>query len=218
MNNLLCNVHEGLDAPGETTELVKSDILYYHYLCDGVDDRGWGCGYRTLQSICSWVKREQELLAKSAFRDVPTLREIQEALVAMEDKPSSFIGSREWIGSFEICLCLDYFYETPCKIIHVSSGSNLKDHIPDLVKHFKEFGSPVMMGGDTDNASKGVLGVCLEPAALLIMDPHFYDKNGTKDQLQRDGFVTWRTLDTFVRGSFYNFCLPQLKHKQLQQK
>lgn len=60
------------------------------------------------------MKREQEIPAKeqiSSVRDVPTLRDIQEALVTMEDKQQSFIGSREWIGSFEICLCLDYFYE-----------------------------------------------------------------------------------------------------------
>ena len=28
---------------------------YWHYLCDGFDDRGWGCGYRTLQTIASWI-------------------------------------------------------------------------------------------------------------------------------------------------------------------
>lgn len=28
---------------------------YWHYLCDGFDDRGWGCGYRTLQTISSWI-------------------------------------------------------------------------------------------------------------------------------------------------------------------
>ena len=28
---------------------------YWHYLCDSFDDRGWGCGYRTLQTIASWI-------------------------------------------------------------------------------------------------------------------------------------------------------------------
>jgi hypothetical protein len=28
---------------------------YWHYYCDGFDDRGWGCGYRTLQTIVSWI-------------------------------------------------------------------------------------------------------------------------------------------------------------------
>ena len=28
---------------------------YWHYCCDSFDDRGWGCGYRTLQTIASWI-------------------------------------------------------------------------------------------------------------------------------------------------------------------
>ena len=28
---------------------------YWHYVCDHFDDRGWGCGYRTLQTIASWI-------------------------------------------------------------------------------------------------------------------------------------------------------------------
>ena len=31
------------------------DYEYWHYCCDKVDDRGWGCGYRTLQTISSWI-------------------------------------------------------------------------------------------------------------------------------------------------------------------
>merc|ERR1712227_1097062 len=42
------------------------DYEYWHYLCDGFDDRGWGCGYRTLQTIASWIKMHfsQESLPK----------------------------------------------------------------------------------------------------------------------------------------------------------
>ena len=35
-------------------------------------------------------------------QSVPSLRTIQEVLVALEDKEKSFVGSREWIGSFEV--------------------------------------------------------------------------------------------------------------------
>lgn len=39
--NLLENVHIGLEAPSNhgLTSLVKGDYFYYHYLCDGLDDR-----------------------------------------------------------------------------------------------------------------------------------------------------------------------------------
>ena len=41
---------------------------------------------------------------------VPSLREIQETLVKIGDKPPGFVGSRDWIGSFEACLVLDRLF------------------------------------------------------------------------------------------------------------
>lgn len=58
--------------------------------------KGWGCGYRTLQTICSWLKLNHMDVA------VPSIREIQSILVDLEDKSKTFIGSRQWIGSFEV--------------------------------------------------------------------------------------------------------------------
>ena len=44
------------------------------------------------------------------LRDVPSIFGIQNALVEAGDKSACFCGSREWIGSFEVCICLDIFY------------------------------------------------------------------------------------------------------------
>ena len=41
---------------------------------------------------------------------MPSLREIQEALVEIGDKPPNFVGSRDWIGTFEACLVLDHLF------------------------------------------------------------------------------------------------------------
>ena len=38
----------------QEVSMVRGKYDYWHYICDGVDDRGWGCGYRTLQTIISW--------------------------------------------------------------------------------------------------------------------------------------------------------------------
>ena len=38
-----------------SNELIKGKYTYYHYECDGFNDSGWGCGYRTLQTIISWI-------------------------------------------------------------------------------------------------------------------------------------------------------------------
>lgn len=141
MSGLLTNVHESawIVKDSGKTYLVSGKYEYYHYLCDGFDDRvryvlylfvvrchscvptsfksewgyvvyafvlsfffiffsqGWGCGYRTLQTVCSWMTDNQKSDVK-----VPTIREIQEILVLLEDKPRGFLGSRQWIGSFEV--------------------------------------------------------------------------------------------------------------------
>ncbi|XP_076445627.1 ufm1-specific protease 1-like isoform X2 [Babylonia areolata] len=361
----LKNVHRGVAAPGlpQHVSLVKGDYEYWHYCCDGTNDRGWGCGYRTLQTVCSWVKlqrlhssptlpannsvphdvvdrsavdvstdnvisvigsgdindvssayagasahvtedasendgrtlnskasssckfesengcdedntneivvlssgnthslesetfehvepavrlqdvlkhdgsnitvlssgnqnkkqgsslqslaetvkkSEESKLGTNMVRDVPSLLEIQKALVHMGDKHDHFVGSRQWIGSYEVCLCLDFFYGVPCKIVHVNSGAGLKQHLSTLHNHFSSLGSPVMMGGDTDASSKGIVGVCLDPGALLVVDPHYCGKADNATSLQTAGWIKWVPLQDFCPRSFYNMCLPQL--------
>lgn len=55
------DVHAALDDPCPRLAvnpkvLVQGSYEYWHYGCDGLDDRGWGCGYRTLQTLCSWIR------------------------------------------------------------------------------------------------------------------------------------------------------------------
>ncbi|KAK6466471.1 ufm1-specific protease 1-like [Huso huso] len=216
-NELLRNVHQGVPFPEPESgicrrSLIRGDCLYYHYGCDGLDDRGWGCGYRTLQTLSSWMR-----LQTSDENTPPTLREIQEALVKTEDKPASFVGSRGWIVSFEIALCLDSFHQVPCKIVHVRRGAELQNQIAELHGHFDRFGSPAMMGGDSDNASRAILGVCSGERGhyLLVLDPHYFGAGGSlkKETAHAEGWVSWREIDSFDQGSFYNFCLPQLAAK-----
>jgi len=209
---------------------------YCHYCCDRFDDRGWGCGYRTLQTIASWIINRKELQSsehqnnETEAKSVPSISEIQKILVEdLKDKPNSFNGSRDWIGSFEVCLILDYLYDVPSKIIHAPSiqtkgevQHGLLNHVEALRSHFQKFGSPIMMGGDVDCSSKGIFGIATtknKKNYLLVVDPHFWNKssssNSTKtfcEQLQNEGWIQWKCLETdFCDSSFYNLCLPQLK-------
>ncbi|KAL6263786.1 hypothetical protein P5V15_003869 [Pogonomyrmex californicus] len=215
-HNLLKNVHENLALPdnGETF-LVQGDYEYWHYGCDGFNDRGWGCGYRTLQTICSWIINNENLK-----KNVPSINEIQETLVAVEDKDKIFIGSREWIGSFEVSIVLNQLYEILSKIIHVSSGKELINQVDNIKKHFEQFGSPIMMGGDMDCSSKCIVGLHINNGSvyLLIVDPHFVGKVKSSEHLKRDRWVKWQNLNNFVDSSFYNLCLPQLKCRGLDNK
>lgn len=211
-NNLLKNVHESLAAPESgKTFLIQGDYDYWHYGCDGFNDRGWGCGYRTLQTICSWIINNENLA-----KNVPNLTKIQETLVEVEDKDKSFIGSREWIGSLEVSIVLNQLYEVLSKIIHISSGKMLIDQVDNIKRHFEEFGSPIMMGGDRDCSSKCIVGLHIgngnKSVYLLIVDPHFVGKAKSAEHLAKDRWVKWQNLNDFVDSSFYNLCLPQLKY------
>ncbi|XP_068164539.1 ufm1-specific protease 1 [Antennarius striatus] len=212
------NVHIGLLRPLVNPlkcTVVTGDYLYFHYGCDGQDDKGWGCGYRTIQTMASWISHNFPLTDKN--RPPPSLPEIQQALVAMGDKPSSFSCSREWIGTFEASLVIDYFYDVPCKLVHVRGGGvQLEQVAEELHQHFEKHGSPVMMGGDRDNASKGILGVCTgdKGSYLLIADPHYCGCQLERTELQRQGWVAWKKVSTLDQSSFYNLCLPQTVRKK----
>lgn len=211
--SLATDVHIGLQSPPfplDKPVTVNGQYLYFHYGCDGLDDRGWGCGYRTVQTVASWLFYNCAL-SKGRHTLAPSLPDMQRALVSMGDKQGSFSGSREWIGTFEASLVLDYFYDVPCKIVHLRGGE-LEGAVGELQEHFVRQGSPVMMGGGTDNSSKGVLGVCSDGgpgSSLLIADPHYYGTHLDRDELQRRGWVAWKKLSSLDHSSFYNLCMPQ---------
>ena len=55
----LKNVHVGLKKPGDDGTklyLVHGEYIYYHYMQDRYDDKGWGCAYRSLQTLVSWFR------------------------------------------------------------------------------------------------------------------------------------------------------------------
>ena len=78
-----------------------------------MSSQGWGCGYRTLQTVCSWIRNQQNQQhgRSKDIHTVPTILEIQQALVTMGDKTDSFNGSREWIGSVEVAMVADHMFD-----------------------------------------------------------------------------------------------------------
>ncbi|KAK3260146.1 hypothetical protein CYMTET_30883 [Cymbomonas tetramitiformis] len=55
----LRNTHIGIPASGVkggVQSLVQGDYVYHHYMQDRFDDKGWGCAYRSLQTLCSWFR------------------------------------------------------------------------------------------------------------------------------------------------------------------
>jgi len=105
---MLLKIDEILDKIDESISIVHGTFFFYHYKCDEQDDRGWGCGYRTLQTLCSWIINVKKEYSNSI---IPSITKIQEILVELEDKSSSFITSNQWIGTCEATMVLSQFYD-----------------------------------------------------------------------------------------------------------
>lgn len=207
---VLFNFKDVLDelAPSSKQDTVigfQGVCRYCHYGEQATDDRGWGCGYRTLQTLIDWRRRNGSTNGNSTS-SIPTLLDIQRALVEMQDKAPDFVGSRNWIGSFEASICVDFFTNTLCKVHYVAQGSFSSDDINVLKNHFAESGSPVMMGGLTDTSSKCLLAVT--DSELLVMDPHYYGPTSSLRRLCADKWIRWTPIRELCETSYYNMCLP----------
>ncbi|KAJ0977334.1 hypothetical protein J5N97_012808 [Dioscorea zingiberensis] len=211
---LLRDVHTeipGSGVSGGITSLIDGSYEYYHYLLGGIDDNGWGCAYRSLQTIISWFR-----LQHYTSVEVPSHREIQQALVEIGDKEPSFVGSREWIGAIELSFVLDKLLGVTCKIMNVRSGSELPEKCRELAVHFETQGTPVMIGGGV--LAYTLLGVDFNEAsgdcAFLILDPH-YTGNDDLKKIISSGWCGWKkAVDSkgrnfFLNDKFYNLLLPQ---------
>ncbi|XP_065874072.1 probable Ufm1-specific protease [Euphorbia lathyris] len=213
-NSLLKDVHIGIPNSGVSggiVSLVQGSYDYHHYLQDGFDDSGWGCAYRSLQTIISWFR-----LQHYTSTEVPSHREIQQALVDIGDKDPSFIGSRDWIGAIELSFVLDKLLGVTCKIMNVRSGAELPEKCRELAMHFENQGTPIMIGGGV--LAYTLLGVDYNESsgdcAFLILDPH-YTGNDEHKKIINGGWCGWKkAVDSkgknfFLHDKFYNLLLPQ---------
>ncbi|GMF40320.1 unnamed protein product [Phytophthora fragariaefolia] len=217
-SDVLFNVHEGIPSSGVGSQchsaLVDGFYGYYHYMQQGKNDKGWGCAYRSLQTLASWLFVQHYTQQRFLSHD-----EIQSALVKMGDKPERFRGSTEWIGSLEVGYVLGELYGVTFRSLSVSSGAQLPDVARELIYHFETQGTPVMMGGG--QLAFTLLGVDYDPdagvCAFLTLDPHYTgDEDLAAIQHQTvtlEGYkavpCSWRKTTTFAKNSFYNLCLPQ---------
>jgi Ufm1-specific protease 2 len=128
----------------------------------------------------------------------------------MEDKLASFLGSNQWIGSYEINLCLQYFLGVDSKIMNMSSGYELTTKISELKHHFLTEGTPIMIGGGL--YAHTILGIdhCEEKddVRFLILDPHYTGGDGNIKNIISKGWVAWKDVNMFNPAEFYNLCMP----------
>lgn len=204
----LMNTHIGLKPSGVKEGrqyLVQGNYHYYHYMQQNFNDNGWGCAYRSLQTLCSWFK-----LQGYTNIPVPTHEEIQRYLVKIEDKPKTFVNSKQWIGSTEVSMCLNGFLNVDSKIMHVSSGGDLSTKGSELALHFETQGTPIMIGGGV--LAHTIIGIDFNSQTgdlkFLILDPH-YTESEDLNVIQGKGWCGWKGMDFWDKKSYYNLCMPQ---------
>ena len=98
--------------------------------------------------MLSWLRLQQagnwhELDVKW---NIPSIKEMQEIIQKIESREVSFIGSREWIGSFEVMGVISKLTDVDSVIFNVSDGSEVIEKLDQFERHFQEVGSPIMIG------------------------------------------------------------------------
>ena len=186
--------------------MISGDYHYYHYNQDNFSDAGWGCAYRSLQTLLSWFK-----LNTSVGKNIkiPSIPEIQTILVKLGDKDKKIIGSTDWIGAIEVNLVLNELLGIDNQILYVPSGSELNSKGRELLYHFQHNKAPVMVGGGV--FAYTILGVDYDKVKgeckFLILDPHYAGEDDIKTIINK-GWCNWKTIEIFKKENFYNLCLP----------
>jgi len=211
----LRNVHHGLESkhgvPAGEVALVHGTYTYHHYMQDNFDDDGWGCAYRSLQTIISWLKQQGY-----TETDVPSHKQIQKCLVDIGDKETKFIGSKQWIGSTEVGFVLETACGIESRFLSVSQGADLSSKARELLLHFRNVGTPVMIGGGV--YAHTILGIAWDEATgdtkWLILDPHYTGSEDIKT-IHNKGWCGWKGQKFWNQTAFYNMCLPQIPKQQI---
>ncbi|KAI4493312.1 hypothetical protein M0802_009480 [Mischocyttarus mexicanus] len=205
-NHLIINPHESIPSIKDgTTSIVYGLYSYHHYMQNDFDDNGWGCAYRSLQTIISWYR-----LQGYTNIPIPTHKEIQKCLVDIGDKPSNFINSKEWIGSTEVGFVLETLLGVSISVLCASNGDEISNFASAIANHFDTQGTPIMIGGGV--LAHTILGInyneTTEEVKFLILDPHYTGPDKLSTVINK-GWCGWKSKDFWRRDSFYNMCLPQ---------
>lgn len=104
---------------------VKGLYEYYHYGDHNFNDQGWGCAYRSLESLLSWFRLQQKLNLHS----VPTVSEIQNIIDLIDcTSDQKLSNSKNWIGATEVSWVVKKLTGFDCRILHIKDGKDIVEH------------------------------------------------------------------------------------------
>lgn len=198
------------------TAFVRGVYEYFHYMQDNIDDKNWGCAYRSLQTTVSWYRMQFY-----SPKDVPSIPDIQRQLKRIDEAHKDLVvGSKKWIGTIEGMYLLQDYLGADCKMMYCQNTAEMQTNASQLLQHLQLEGTPVMMGAG--EYAYTLVGLCYNSssgeAAYLIVDPHYTGTDDLKTILQK-GWVGWKNLEFFEKGcqgGFVNLCLPLAPRGQEQ--
>ena len=220
---ILRDPHRSLGSSGVkggVQALVQGSYEYFHYMqwtgcgqkAEKYDDCGWGCAYRSLQSIISWFRLQGYTSLPN-----PTHYEIQKVLVDhCGQDAGTLLGKKMWLGSQDLGYYLDHTLGVECRTTTFHSGEDVAGGGRKLLHHFQTQGTPVMIGGG--ELAFTLLGVDFEERSgeirFLIMDPHY--QGADELGLIQPKWVGWKSAESlthlntklFKADTSYNFCMP----------
>ena len=210
--NLIRDPHHLIPLTEQPAGVVCQDgYSYYHYNVDGTSDSGWGCAYRSIQTLMSWFVNNHNIA--DSVLSIPVIQ----ALLRRVDYAHADLvaGSKKWIGCIEAATVLREASDDriSARILHAGNVAELTALFNEAVKqHLLVSGSPVMVGAG--NYAYVVVGIATD--AALVVDPHYcVDGPGCPDARKAvgRGWIGWKRIDTFfdfkkINGNFINICLP----------
>eukprot|EP01025_Chloroclados_australasicus_P013700 TRINITY_DN16426_c1_g4_i2.p1 TRINITY_DN16426_c1_g4~~TRINITY_DN16426_c1_g4_i2.p1 ORF type:complete len:213 (+),score=19.74 TRINITY_DN16426_c1_g4_i2:276-914(+) len=206
---LVANIHEFVPIPAKAKEIYKvlGNYRFYHFGEQGMDDRGWGCAYRSLQTVCSWL-HEQNFTKSDG---VPSHKDIEQVLLKSVD---GYKGIPQWIGSWELFMYLDVCFDISSKILNSNSSEELLLKYEQIKEHFQKGGSPIMSGAG--NSARIIIGIGKdenEEQIMLVLDPHYIGINDP-EQIISQGYCGWSKMADIGKDVvFSNLLLPQVYTK-----
>ncbi|KAJ0179372.1 hypothetical protein K1T71_005084 [Dendrolimus kikuchii] len=221
-NTHLINPHEAIpplpSKPDVTLALVRGRYNYHHYMQDNLNDDGWGCAYRSMQTIFSWFSRDGRYTAdierrvnlgnsvNGALGKLLGAKNLsQKAQLAVHNAvlvPTLTYGSESWVWKKE--------HESRVNAVEMQAlrkicGVTLADRVRNTEVR-KRVGGGVL--------AHTILGVeynsVTNETRYLILDPHY---TGTEDLtvVINKGWCGWKSSDFWNKTAHYNLCLPQTK-------
>ena len=188
--------------------IAQDGYQFCHYNMDGYNDSGWGCAYRSIQTMLSWF-----ISNFNVSDSIPLIEELQSILKKSDYSFQDLhIGSKQWIGCIEAGIILREVSHgwISHKILSAFTIEELEDlFMNEVHKHILNVGSPVMVGAG--DYAFTVVGVSQTDKSVFVIDPHFV--GGDYNLALSKGNIEWKNVRRFfeftrTRSKFINICIP----------